>query len=166
MGEPGRRTPQRPLADSYRLPDRIVGGRTPAEPVVHPCHHLGILLQEESSRQPERQSAGADRIDGAGSCCIVWNRAGYRENRRLVRTAVCQRFRLPVQYRRNRLYDNSGGKHHLGRIRKLHSEEPQTHEHLISDHRGTAGYPLLRTRMEQRADWHHRACRSCNLSLR
>ena len=90
--------------------------------------------------------------------------AGYCESRRLVRTAVCQRTRNVVQFRRCSLYRPACSRLDLGSIRKLHRKEQDTHGYFIHLDDCLAGYPVLRSWSKQYRYRYSGYCRFGHLS--
>ena len=80
------------------------------------------------------------------SCRTLRYRTGHRKSRRLVRTAVRQRTRHVVQFRRGSLYYPACSLSYLGCIRKLYRKEQDAHDHLFHPDDRFAGYSILRTR--------------------
>ena len=164
MGRRGRPTAQRPLDYPDRLSDRLKYRCTFAEPALSACHRTGILLQENSERYCKRLFYSPTRFRRISSRRALRHCAGYCESRRMVRTAVCQRTRNVVQFRRCSLYRPACSRLDLGSIRKLHRKGQDTHGYFIHLDNCLAGYPVLRSWPKQYRYRYSGYCRFGHLS--
>ncbi len=127
VGEPCRRTAQRPLPRAYSLYNRRFDSGASAQSALHPGHRPCVLLPQVAQCERQRLARGAGAFLRAGGSHSLRTCAGLHEGGAAVRTFLRQRSGPRLQYGRAHLCRGARGRAVLGGVGAISSEKCRIH---------------------------------------